>query len=117
MSLRRIVSCFTPGLVTLSLAFLLGGGPTAAWSQATSTGTVSGLVSDEQSAAIPGAEIKLVDSATGAAQTTLSNETGRFVVVNVQPGTYSITVSKQGFTVFKISAQRVELGASLSISP
>ena len=31
-------------------------------------------------------------------------------LVNVQPGTYVVTVSKQGFTVFKINAQKVDVG-------
>src|ERR1044072_872433 len=76
---------------------------TAAWSQATSTATVTGLVTDEQNAVVAGAEIHLLEGATGISQTTLTNETGRYVIVNVQPGTYTVTISKQGFTVFKIN--------------
>ena len=116
MNSRRVVfSGYTP-LFVLSLAILLGLGTTAAWSQATSTATVTGLVTDEQNAAVAGAEVHLLENATGDSHTTLTNETGRYVVVNVQPGTYVVTVSKQGFTVFKISAQKVDLGASLSIN-
>src|SRR5215470_19234084 len=80
------------------------------WSQATSSSTITGLVTDESNAAIVGAEVKIVDTATGSAQTTLSNETGRYVLVNVAPGTYVVTVSKQGFAVFKISSQKVDVG-------
>ena len=38
------------------------------------------------------------------------------MIVNVQPGTYIVTISKQGFTVFKINAQKVDLGSSMSIN-
>src|SRR3954468_17427541 len=85
-----------------ALAAILCLAATPGWSQATSTATVTGLVSDESSAAIVGAEIRLVDLATSIAQTTTSNDTGRYVIVNVAPGTYSITVTKQGFSAFKI---------------
>ena len=106
MSLRRIgISRFTPGLLVLSLVIFLGFGNTAAWSQATSSATLIGLVTDEQNAAVAGAEVRVVDSATGATNTTLTNDTGRYVIVNVSPGTYSIYVSKQGFTVHKVNAR------------
>ena len=117
MSFRRVVfSRFTPALFVLSLAILLGLGTTAAWSQATSTATVTGLVTDEQNAAVAGAEVRLLENATGASQTTLTNETGRYVIVNVQPGTYIVTISKQGFTVFKINAQKVDVGTAMTIN-
>jgi hypothetical protein len=74
------------------------------------------LVTDEQNAAVVGAEVHLLESATGSSQTTLTNDTGRYVIVNVQPGTYVVTVSKQGFTVFKISAQKVDVGSAMTIN-
>ena len=111
MSFPRVgFSRFTPRLMVLSVAILLGFGTTAAWSQATSTATLAGLVTDEQNAAVAGAEVRLVDAATGSTQTTLTNESGRYVIANVAPGTYAITISKQGFTVFKVSAQKIDVG-------
>ncbi len=41
---------------------------TAARAQSTSSGTVSGLVSDQQNAVVPGAEVTLTDVATNAAR-------------------------------------------------
>jgi hypothetical protein len=38
------------------------------------------------------------------------------VVVNVQPGTYTVTISKEGFTVFKINAQKVDVGTTMTVS-
>ena len=117
MNFRRVVfSGYAPALFVLSLAIFLGLGTTAAWSQATSTATVTGLVTDEQNAAVTGAEVHLLEGATGQSHTTLTNETGRYVIVNVQPGTYTITISKEGFTVFKINAQKVDVGTTMTVS-
>ena len=67
MSFRRIrFTRLTPKLMVLSLAILTGFCSTVAWSQATSTATVTGLVTDEQNAAVAGAEVRLLESATGA---------------------------------------------------
>src|SRR5258708_1912335 len=116
MKLRRLSVFKNFGLGVACLGVVLNLSAPPAWSQATSTATVTGLVTDEQNAAVAGAQIRLLESATGATEATLSNETGRFVIVNVQPGTYTVTISKQGFTVYKINSQKVDLGASLSIN-
>ncbi len=104
------------GFTALLVGTLLAASAGNAWSQATSTATVTGLVTDEQNAAVVGAEIRLLENATGGSHTTLTNETGRYVIVNVQPGTYVVTISKTGFTVFKINAQKVDVGSSMSIN-
>src|SRR5664279_5117919 len=116
MNFRRNGFGIPPGLSLFSLAIILGFATSAAWSQATSSATLAGLVTDEQSAAVAGAEVRVVDSATGSAQTTLTNESGRYVVVNVSPGTYAITVSKQGFTVFKVAAQKIDVGTTMTVN-
>jgi hypothetical protein len=103
------------GIALRALAMFATLAVPAAWSQATSTATIAGLVTDESNAAVVGAEVRVVDTSTGGAQSTLTNESGRYVIVNVAPGTYTITVSKQGFTVYRISAQKVDVGTSMTI--
>src|SRR5690242_10497816 len=98
------------------LAIVLNAGAWPAWPQATSTSTVAGLVTDESTTAVAGAEVRMVDSATGGKQTTLTNEPGRYVMVNVAPGTYVITIAKEGFTVFRINAQKVDVGTAITIN-
>jgi hypothetical protein len=104
----------TPALCAVALLAVVSARP--AWTQATSTATIAGQVTDEQNAAVAGAEVRITDSATSSVQSTLTNETGRYVFVNLSPGTYSITVSKEGFTVFKIAAQKVDVGTSMTIN-
>lgn len=61
------------------------------------TGSVSGSVSDPSGAVVTGATIMLVNSATGAERSTESGEAGTFVFQALQPGTYTISVEAKGF--------------------
>src|ERR1022692_1861782 len=47
-------------------------------------------------AAVPGAAIKLMDVATGAAFASISNDAGRYDFPTVPPGKYDITFTKEG---------------------
>ena len=69
------------GFNALLVGILLAAGAGTAWSQATSTATITGLVTDEQMPVV-GAEVRMLESSTSAAQTTLTNEAGRYVIVN-----------------------------------
>ena len=108
---------FRPRFATIFLGLLIVvTAITSAWSQATSSATITGQVVDEQNAAVAGAEVQVSDPRTATTLTTSTNDTGRYVIVNLNPGTYTVTVSKSGFTVFKISAQRVDVGSTLTLN-
>ena len=109
-------SLFFYGLSMMCLGILLCLGAAPAWSQSTATGTVSGQVTDQQNAAIVGAEVRLIDIATSTARSTLTNEAGRYSYINVPPGTYDITVSKTGFSIHKVNQQQVQVGQLLTIN-
>jgi hypothetical protein len=87
-----------------------------AWAQATSTSSVTGQVTDQQNAAIPGAEVKLIDTATTSTLTTTTNEAGRYIFINVSPGIYDITISRSGFARAKVMGQKAEIGSTLTIN-
>lgn len=61
------------------------------------TATISGTVQDTSHAAVPGASVTVVQTATGTSRTVDTNGVGFFNVPLLQPGEYSVTVSKQGF--------------------
>src|SRR5215469_14981770 len=75
---------------------------TSAWPQATSSNTDSGAVPDQQQAAIPGAEVRLLDPSTSQALVAKTNDAGRYIFVNVNSGTYAVTISKDGFSTYKV---------------
>jgi hypothetical protein len=87
-----------------------------AWSQATSTSTVTGIVTDQQSARVPEAVVKLTDLSTNAVLTANTNVAGRYVFVNVPPGDYSLTFTKQGFSVFRVASQHVEVSTTITVN-
>jgi len=86
-----------------------------AWAQSTSTGTVAGSVTDQSGAVVAGATITLTDTATHNARSATTNATGRYIYVDVNPGIYTITVSKPGFETTKTERQEVKVGASLTL--
>jgi Carboxypeptidase regulatory-like domain len=84
--------------------------PGIAFAQATNTGTVVGVVSDQTGAVVAGTKVTLVNAATGTTLTTTTNGAGEYVFVNAAPGTYSISAEKSGFSVAKITNQLVSVG-------
>ncbi len=107
--------CF-PGLSAVWLVLSLTLGAPLVWGQATSTSTVTGQVTDQQGAAIAGAEVQLIDTATNAALTTTTNNDGRYVFVNVPVGIFNIVFSKTGFSTSRIQSQQVEVGTTLTVN-
>src|SRR5579884_3773846 len=97
-----------------SIALILAFAAVPGWSQATSTSTVAGQVTDQLNAAIPGVDVKLTDNATNATQTTSTNEAGRYIFVNVPSGTYTLTFTKSGFSTQRLTNQVVEVGSSVT---
>jgi Carboxypeptidase regulatory-like domain len=96
------------GVLALSLA--------PAWSQTSTAGTVAGQVTDESNAAIPGAEVKVTETATAVSQVTLTNDAGRYVFSQVPPGKYNVSFTKSGFSTFEVNSQSVDVGAVLTLN-
>src|ERR1700722_19511656 len=84
-------------LITMLLvSVFLNTGP--AFAQGTSTGTVIGTVTDPTGAVVPGATVILTDATNGTRLTTVTNNDGQYVLVNVQPSTYNISSTQTGFS-------------------
>jgi hypothetical protein len=60
-------------------------------------GTINGLVLDPAARSIVGAEITVVNDATGVQYSGRTNNEGIYVVPNLPPGTYRLQVAKAGF--------------------
>ncbi|MEJ7615839.1 MAG: carboxypeptidase-like regulatory domain-containing protein [Pyrinomonadaceae bacterium] len=59
--------------------------------------TIAGVISDERRASIPGATVR-IESATGFARTTQTDDQGRYRFVDVAPGDYQLRAAINGFT-------------------
>ena len=74
--------------------------------QAISTGTITGIVQDEQGLPIPGATVEVTNLQTQAQRTTVSNAAGIFNVAALVIGRYKVSVSLTGFgTVQRVDIQ------------
>ncbi len=100
----------------VATAMLLTINAAHARAQSTSTGTVSGQVTDQQNAVIPGAEVTLTDPAMSTSQKTSTNEAGRYTFVNVAPGVYDIAVTRAGFVRAVATGQKVTVGLVLTVN-
>lgn len=65
-------------------------------------GTMNGLVVDPDGRAIPGADVQVVNDATGVHYPGATNAEGIYAIPNIPPGPYRVQVSKLGFkTIIK----------------
>jgi hypothetical protein len=85
------------------------------WGQSTSTGTISGQVTDPQGAAIAAADVRIIDPTTNTTRAAVTNEAGRYDFFNVPPGNYNISVTRPGFAETKLANQRVSVGLVLTL--
>ncbi|MBV9507550.1 MAG: carboxypeptidase regulatory-like domain-containing protein [Acidobacteriia bacterium] len=86
----------------------------AVWAQ-TSTAQISGTIKDESGSAIPGAEVKATQAATGAVRTIVSGADGSYVLANLPIGPYTLEVSKEGFSRFVQTGIVLQVDANPSI--
>src|SRR5215469_15920095 len=112
----RIAVCYGFFLPLIALALLLGLQVTPAWAQTASTGTVSGVVADQQGAVVVGAAVTLTNKDNGVTQKTATKEDGHYVFANVAPGTYDLSVAKTGFKTAKVTAQDVRIGLTTNVN-
>src|SRR5215471_18401524 len=64
------------------------------------SGTITGLVTDPSGAAVPNAQGVLTDEDKGFTFKTASGNDGRYVLRNLAPGRYRLTVSAPGMRIF-----------------
>jgi hypothetical protein len=91
-------------------------GASSCVAQAVNTGTVVGTVNDPSGAVVAGANLTLADSSTNTTRTTTTNDTGRYVFTNVPPGTYDLTVKHAGFSQFKATGLKVDVGQQMTVN-
>src|SRR5438067_25595 len=88
--------------------------PAFSQSQVT-TGTIQGDISDANGAAVAGATVEIKNLDTSLTKTLTTDEGGRFVVLALPPGKYSVTVSKQGFATAVAEKLDLTVGQTLNL--
>jgi len=98
----------------LSALVLFGASSIAVTQQVTTR--INGTVKDTAGATVPGAKITVIDSATKDQKTATSNEEGIFVVTDVRPGTYAVTVEATGFKKLQINQIEVHVDSPVVLN-
>ena len=84
--------------VVVSCCLLL---PSTAWAQS-ETGTIAGVVKDTSGAVMPGVSVEAASPALiEKVRTTVTDSQGQYKILNLRPGTYSVTFTLSGFSTFK----------------
>src|SRR5688572_19939112 len=106
--MKRIV--FSVGAVFFILVF-----GASAWAQATAQ--ISGNVRDQSGAVLPGVEVTATQTDTGIARTTVTNETGSYVLPNLVVGPYRVEATLPGFRTFAQTGVVLQVNADMVINP
>ena len=93
----RIAAC-------LAIFLLWTGSGTA---QDITSGTIQGIITDEQGAVVPGATVEARNVDTNFTRAFTTDEDGRFTLLSLPPGRYVVSVIKTGFA--KLNAENVEI--------
>ena len=101
-------------LVTLLTAAFCSLG-SYAYAQGATTQTLAGTVVDASGAVIPGADIRARHDATGVATAAVSNSDGLFSMPSLPIGTYTVTVTLQGFKTVVIQNVVLTSAASANV--
>ena len=105
---RYIASAITLAFLVCLLNFgavrLVGQGATA---------TVQGAVTDASGAAVPDAKVETKNTGTGATFNATSNAQGRYVMPNLNPGSYEFSASKAGFQTAARKGVTLNVGAEV----
>src|SRR5206468_5106255 len=81
------------GVLPIALVVLL---PAATFAQ-TGAASLTGIVTDQSGAAIPGATVTATNQATNVDYTAVSNEAGNYTITSVPVGTYVVKAELTGF--------------------
>src|SRR5277367_738129 len=98
--------------LALALGILLLGLPVFSQS---STGRILGDVRDQSDALIVGASVEITDVQRGVSRTLVTDSAGEYAAPNLDPGTYTITVTNSGFKRLERTNVQVEVATDVRI--
>ena len=86
----------------------------AAWGQASTS--LRGTVTDASGSIVPGAQVVLASPESKAERTTTTGEQGEYQFLFVPPGTYTVTVTAQGFQRFQVTGVQLLVNTPATIN-
>ena len=95
-----------------ALILLLTAG--AAWAQGTAQ--LSGTVRDESGAVLPGVTVTVTQTDTGLVRTTVTDDTGGYLLTNLPTGPYRLEVALQGFRTYVQTGIVLQVGGTPTVN-
>ncbi|MHB8411073.1 MAG: TonB-dependent receptor [Candidatus Acidiferrales bacterium] len=84
--------------------------------QTAASAVVVGTITDQSNAVVPGATIKLTNTATGVALNATANDAGQYIFPTVTPGSYTVQVTKQGFRNATVQNLVIDISKSYTVN-
>src|SRR4051812_39945698 len=78
--------------------------------------TVTGTVTDETKAVLPGATVAATNIATGGQALGVTDERGEFRLLNLPPGKYKLTAELAGFTTVMVESLELLVGQNATMA-
>src|ERR1700676_704897 len=101
------------GVYVVSLVFAIFMcliGTPAANAQSSTDGAIGGTVTDQSGGVVPNASVSTENLGTGSKSGSTTDESGRYQVIHLPPGFYSLEITADGFAAFKAVRVTVEVG-------
>ena len=108
MSIR---SWMQASLLLLCIGLLVG-----VHAQSSTAGNITGTVRDPQGAAVPKAEVMIVEERTGAERTVRANEDGFYTAPSLPAGVYTISTAPAGFKKTVASGIKLSVSENLTVN-
>ena len=104
-------------VLTAAFVALMALGMTCAsvWAQATAQ--ISGTVKDQSAAVLPGVEVTATQTDTGISRSTVTNETGSYILPNLAVGPYRLEAGLPGFRTFVQTGIVLQVNSNPVINP
>jgi outer membrane receptor protein involved in Fe transport len=112
--MRRKAGRFLVWALALSVLTLIVHAPVAL-AQSTTDGAIGGTVTDQSGGVVASAIVSSQNLGTGARSSGTTDGGGRYLLIHLQPGSYSLEISVSGFAAFKASNITVEVGRVTTI--
>ena len=99
------------------LAMALAMFATSAMAQSSTTGSIEGIVTDPNGAAVKGATVTATSPNLITPQSATSGDDGRYLLSALPPGIYKVTVDASGFGKYEKGDVSVNLGKTSTVDP
>src|SRR5687767_1596168 len=110
--MKNVFKFFVLSALLMSFALFAG----SVFAQTSTTGTIEGTVTDQTGASVPGIAVKVTSPNLISAQTAVTDENGRFRILNLPPGRYMVSVeAEKGFGKFERPDVEVNLSRNTTV--